>query len=233
MTLFDIKFKISFNDEYAMLTRKFSSLKVFFWCNNVYDVFEFFVDDPKDYQSVKEEMTDSSGMIEEASDENRFRLVIRNCSCYSDDGSVDNIVGDLNVLLLSPVIIENGWEEHHAIVFDHKDFEELMERFEEKGHVVKIVRKVRFGGTISSLNPLTRSALFSSLTKKQADALLTAYNSGYYRLPRKADVKDIAVKHGVPRTTFQDHLRKAECKVISTLIPQIKHSSQIVIRERK
>ena len=233
MTLFDVKFKLSFNDEYAMLTRKFPSLKVFFWCNNVYDVFEFFVDDPKDYQAIKEELTDSSGMIEEASDENRFRLVIKNCSCYSDDGSVDNIVGDLNVLLLSPVIIENGWEEHHAIVFDHKDFEELMERFEEKGHVVKVVRKVRFGGTISSLNPLTRSALFSSLTEKQADALLTAYNSGYYRLPRKADVKDIAARNKVPRTTFQDHLRKAECKVISTLIPQIKHFSQTVIRERE
>jgi len=230
MTLFDIKFKLSFNDAYSMLTRKFRSLKVFFWCNNVYDVFEFFVDDPKDYQAIKEELTDSSTLIEEASDENRFRLVIKNCSCYSEDNSVDNIVGDLNVLLLSPVIIENGWEEHHAIVFDHKDFEELMERFEEKGHIVKVVRKVSFGGTISSLNPLTRSSLFSALTEKQADALLTAYHNGYYQLPRKADVKAIAAKHKIPRTTFQDHLRKAECKVISTLIPQIQHLGQRAIK---
>jgi predicted DNA binding protein len=233
MTLFDVKFKLSFNDEYVMLTRKFPSLKVFFWCNNVYDVFEFFIDDPKDYQTIKEELPDSTSIIEEAPDENRFRLLIKNCSCYSDNSSVDNIVGDLNVLLLSPVIMENGWEEHHAIVFDHKDFEELIGRFEEKGHVVKVVRKVRFGGTISTLNPFTRSALFSSLTEKQADALLTAYNSGYYRLPRKADVKAIAAKHNVPRTTFQDHLRKAECKVISTLIPQIKHFSQTIIRKHE
>ena len=226
MALFDIKFKVSFNDNYSMLTRKFHSLKVFFWCNNVYDVFELFVDDPKDYQDIKEEIPHSSSLIEETSDENRFRLVIRNCSCYSEDCSVDNFVGDLSILLLSPVIIENGWEEHHAIVFDHKDFEELMERFEEKGHMVKVVRKVSFGGTISSLNPLTRSTLFSVLTEKQASALLTAYNSGYYKLPRKADVKTIAAKHKVPRTTFQDHLRKAECKVISTLIPQIQHFNQ-------
>jgi predicted DNA binding protein len=233
MTLFDIKFRLSFNDDYSMLTRKFASLKVFFWCNNVYDLFEFFVDDPRDYQAIKEELADSNNLIEEASDENRFRLVIKNCSCYSNDNSVDNIVGDLNVLLLSPVIIENGWEEHHAIVFDHKDFEELMDRFEERGHVVKVVRKVHFGGTISSLSPLTSSALFSALTEKQADALLTAYDSGYYRLPRKADVKAIAARNKVPRTTFQDHLRKAECKVISTLIPQIKHFSQTVFRKRE
>jgi len=231
MALFDIKFKLSFNDDYSMLTKKFPSLKVFFWCNNIYDVFEFFVDDLKDYPAIKEELKDSNSLIEETLDENRLRLIIKNCSCYSDDGSVDNIVGDLNILLLSPVIIENGWEEHHAIVFDHKDFEELMERFEEKGHIVKVVRKVCFGGTISSLNPLTRSALFSSLTEKQADALLTAYHSGYYRLPRKADVKSIAAKYKVPRTTFQDHLRKAECKVISTLIPQIKHFSRTALKE--
>lgn len=232
MALYDIKFKVMFDDDYSRLTRKFPSLKVFFWCNNEYDVIELFVDNPKDYQVIREEIPHPCSLVEEMSDEDRFHMVIKNCSCYKDDNSVDKFVGDLNILLLSPVIIENGWEEHHAIVFDHKDFEELMERFEEKGHVVKVVRKVPFGGTIASLTPLTRSTLFSVLTEKQVGALLTAYKNGYYRLPRKTDVKTIAAKQNVARTTFQEHLRKAECKVISTMIPQIQLFNQSKFKKR-
>jgi predicted DNA binding protein len=233
MALYDVKFKIMFDDDYSNLTKKYPSLKIFFWCNNIYDVIELFVDNPKDYPDIRKEIPHSCSLVEEESDKNRFHLVIKNCSCYKDKNSVDTIGEGLNnILLLSPVIIENGWEEHHAIVFDHKDFEELMERLEEKGHAVKVVRKVPFFGTIAGLTPLTRSTLFPTLTEKQASALLTAHRSGYYKLPRKADVKTIAEKQKIARTTFQDHLRKAECKVISTMIPQIQLLNQSKFKKR-
>lgn len=232
MVLYDVKFKIMFDDVYSALTRKYPSLKVFFWCNNIYDVIELFVDNPKDYPDIRQEISHSCSLVEEESDEDRLHLVIKNCSCCKDENTVDSFGEDLNILLLSPVIIENGWEEHHAIVFDHKDFEQLIERLEEKGHAVKVVRKVPFGGTIAGLTPLTRSTLFPTLTKKQASALLTAYRSGYYSLPRKADVKTIAGKLKVARTTFQDHLRKAESKVISTMIPQIQLLNESKFKKR-
>jgi len=233
MTLHDIRFKVMFNDEYSILTRKFPSMKVFFWCNNEYDVIEIFVDNPDDYQAIIEQIPHPCSLVEEISDEDRFHLVIKNCSCCKDENSVDKFVGDLNILLISPVKIENGWEEHHAIVFEHKDFEELVARLEKKDVALKILRKVPFSGTIASIVPLTRSTLFSVLTEKQVGALLTAHKNGYYRLPRKADIKTIAFKHKIPRTTFQEHLRKAECKVISTLIPQIQLFNQSTFKKRK
>ena len=221
MVLYDIKFRILFNDDYSILTRKFPSLKVFFWCNNEFDVIEIFVDNPKDYQTIKDQIPNPCSLVEEVSDEDRLHLIVKNCSCCKEDNSVVKYIGDLNILHISPVILENGWEEHHVIVFEHKDFEEFMEKIEEKGYLLNIIRKVPFSGTIASLTPLTRSTLFSLLTPKQIAALLTAHKSGYYRLPRKTDVKTIASKENVARTTFQEHLRKAECKVISTMIPQI------------
>ena len=52
MALYDVKFKIMFDDVYSALTRKYPSLKVFFWCNNIYDVIELFVDNPKNYPDI-------------------------------------------------------------------------------------------------------------------------------------------------------------------------------------
>ena len=233
MTLYDIKFKIMFNDDYSKLTRKYPTLKIFFWCNNIYDVIELFVDNPKDYLNIRKELPNSCSLVEEESDKNQFHLVIKSCSCYKDENSLDTIGEGLdNILLLSPVIIEDGWEEHHSIVFDHEDFEELMEKLEEKGYAVKVVRKVPFSGTLTGLTPLIRSTIIPTLTEKQANAILTAHRSGYYKLPRKADVKTIAEKQKVARTTFQDHLRKAECKVISTMIPQIQLLNQSKFKKR-
>jgi len=109
----------------------------------------------------------------------------------------------------------------HVIVFRHEDLEELLRRLEKWGWVYKILRKVPFNGFIASSLTLTADALFSNLTDKQIDAMLTAYRHGYYNLPRNSDVQTIAAKERVPRTTFQEHLKKAENKIVAGLVPYI------------
>ena len=69
---------------------------------------------------------------------------------------------------------------------------------------------------------LTADALFYGLTERQMDALLTAHRHGYYNLPRDSDVQTIAAKEKVPLTTFQEHLKKAENKLVAAIIPHMK-----------
>ena len=52
-------------------------------------------------------------------------------------------------------------------------------------------------------------------------AMLTAFRYGYYNLPRNADLQTIAAKEKVPRTTFQEHLKKAENKLVTALVPYV------------
>jgi hypothetical protein len=109
----------------------------------------------------------------------------------------------------------------------------FFQRLEDKRFTYKILRKVPFDGFLASSLTLTADALFSNLTDKQADSLVTAYRYGYYRLPRAADVKAIASKKRIPRTTFQEHLRKAESKLITSLIPYIQLFRQASEEKRK
>ena len=121
-----------------------------------------------------------------------------------------------------PNVIENGWVYHRLIVFKHKDLEELLRRFDNWGWVSKILRKVPFDGFIASSLTISADTLFSGLTERQLDAVLTAHQHGYYNLPRDADVQVIAAKKKVPRTTFQEHLKKAENKLVASLVPHMK-----------
>jgi len=84
-----------------------------------------------------------------------------------------------------------------------------------------MLRKMPLHGHLAGSLSLTAEVLFSSLTEKQIDAILKAYSYGYFNLPRVADAKAIAEKMDTPRTTFQEHLNKAENKLISSLVPYI------------
>ncbi len=230
MALFDVALKITHlrtrphsQSSFEDLTRRFPSASVFIWCNRENDVIEIVVRNPEDYPLVVKEIQAAHIMdvMEEIADEQRLYLNVHRCHCMNHDTIVRHI-GKLNILNIFPNMIENGWAYHRLIVFRHEDLEELLERFEKWGWHYKILRKTPFDGFVSSSLTMSADALFSGLTEKQMEAVLVAHRHGYYNLPRTADVKAIANKKKVPRTTFQEHLMKAENKLISALIPNIK-----------
>lgn len=60
--------------------------------------------------------------------------------------------------------------------------------------------------------------LLSPLTDRQLEVFRTAVDEGYYDVPRRATHKDIADNLGCAPSTVDEHLRKAEARVVSGLI---------------
>ncbi|MGB9622753.1 MAG: helix-turn-helix domain-containing protein [Candidatus Bathyarchaeia archaeon] len=212
--------KVSHDCPFCNISRKFSSMKMFAWCNREHEVIEIVTDYVEGYLSVKKEVSKLGEIVEESSGVGKVHLFTKKCFCAMENSIIMNI-DSLNLLHISPVIYEGGWEYHRIIAFRHEDLKNLLDRLQGQGLDFEILRKVPFDGFIASSLTLTADALFSDLTDKQMDAVLEAYNKGYYSIPRKADVLAIANLKGIPRTTFQEHLRKAENKLISSLIPYI------------
>jgi len=232
MPLYEVVFKVTHDCPFGNISRRFPSLKMFLWCNREYEVIEILVDDREEYSAVMEEIVKIGGVIEESSDRDSVHIVTKKCFCTTEN-SVSKNIDAFNLLHVSPVVYERGWEYYRVIAFRHKDLKNLLQRLEEMNFTVEVLRKVPFDGFIASSLTLTADALFSDLTEKQMDALLTAYSHGYYRLPRKTDVKTIARRKRVPRTTFQEHLKKAENKIVASLIPYIQLFRKASIEERK
>ncbi len=233
MPLFEILFRATYNGGDCGLSRKFPSLKMFFWCNKEHDVIEMMLDNPSEYALFIKEVPKPDGMIEESSLDQSFHIITKKCTCMSATMSIPRLIGDLNILHVSPSMMEKGWEYHRIIAFGHEDLEELMRRLEDAGFIVEILRKAPLSGFIASSMTINAGVLFSSLTDKQIDALLTAHRNGYYKLPRNADVKTIAAKRHVPRTTFSEHLMKAENKLVTALIPYVQLFAQAPEEKRE
>ena len=228
--MFDVALKVSFlkthnRSQFFLtdLTRRFPSTSIFIWCNRENDVLEIVVRNPEEYPLVLEEFRACpiSRGVEEISDDRRLYLNISECHCMDQDTIVRHI-GKLDVLNIFPNMIENGWVYHRLIIFKHEALEELLKRLENTGWFYKILRKVPLDGFVASSLTMSADAILSGMTEKQMEAILTAHRHGYYNLPRLSDVQTIAAKEEVPRTTFQEHLMKAENKLVNALVPHLK-----------
>ncbi len=232
MTLFEVAFKVTHDCPFCDISKKYPRLKMFDWCNREHDVIELIVDKADEYSAVLDEVSKIDGMVEKSSDLRNAHFFVKKCFCKDED-SVTRIIDEFDLLQISPIIYRDGWEYYRVIAFKHKDLKGLMQRFEERGFKFEILRKVDFDGFIASSLTLTADALFSDLTERQMDALTTAYSNGYYSLPRKASVQDIANKKRVSRTTYQEHLKKAENKLVASLVPYVQLFRRVAPEKRK
>lgn len=62
--------------------------------------------------------------------------------------------------------------------------------------------------------------LVSDLTDRQLQALQTAYSRGYFDWPRESTTEDVASELGVATSTFSQHLRLAEGKLLKELFAE-------------
>ena len=144
----------------------------------------------------------------------RFPWTLENC--------VTKNIEAFNLLNIPPEVYEKGWEHYHVIAFKHEDLQGFLQAVEERGFKVEVLRKSTFNGFLANSLALNTDAVFSSLTQKQIDALFVSYDHGYYRIPRKASLTTIAKNRRIPRTTFEEHLRKAENKIVTGLMPYMR-----------
>jgi predicted DNA binding protein len=64
------------------------------------------------------------------------------------------------------------------------------------------------------------ASLLSKLTPRQRQMLLTAYTLGYYDVPRRISSDELSRHLKVDKSTIAEHLRKAERKLIGSIIAE-------------
>jgi predicted DNA binding protein len=63
-------------------------------------------------------------------------------------------------------------------------------------------------------SPLTK------LTEKQKEVIIAAYKFGYYDIPRRINSEELAKKLGIVSSTFGEHLRKAERRLLIHILSE-------------
>jgi len=123
--------------------------------------------------------------------------------------SVLSSVGVNSGYLFLPLEIHGG-KIKISFLGNKRQVKEFLEKIESRGIRYKIV--LLTDADFSFDSPLSR------LTEKQRQVLISAYNHGYYDIPRKITSERLAKKLNIVNSTLVEHLRKAERRLLVQIL---------------
>ncbi len=228
MTYYELAFKLQHeNCPYNDFTKEYPTTVISHWCNWSKDVLEIsHGQDPNTSKEIRKMFrTLGSKVIRKSlgAPSSSLQIVLQHCTCDRLPPPTLPTIEKHNCLNLQPMVYTGGWEWYHVTAFSEADVKKLFKELERKNCKVEITsRKAISEESVHSSLLISAGSLLNDLTEKQARALVAAIDNGYYNLPRGASAMEIARRMGVPRTSFVDHLRKAQNKLIRTVGPYVR-----------
>jgi hypothetical protein len=149
-----------------------------------------------------------------------YPIVYQSCSKISPN--ICDVVERNSCLDIPPETYHGGWEEYRVIGFRESDYKKMFQELSQLGPVQILKKRVLPEKSLRDTFAISMSSVFSELTDKQVNSIVAALEYGYYQIPKKATAEEITLKHHTPRTTFEEHLRKAESKILRSIAPYVR-----------
>jgi predicted DNA binding protein len=95
------------------------------------------------------------------------------------------------------------------MVGDHESVSERIREFSETGADVLIQTIGEYDGPVASLN---------ALTERQQEVLETAFEMGYFEVPRETTTEAVADELDIDPSTAREHLQRAQRNLLATFM---------------
>jgi predicted DNA binding protein len=216
--LWEFALRASYDYPFMDLSRAVPSTPLSMWCLWDRELLHVPRQDVDTISHVEKVIRRSGKLIDRWVDPNSARLFLFKCTCERYD-SPWNLFEAHTCWNEPPIVYQDGWASFRVISFDAEHPRALYAQLQTLGRAELI------GKRELPLNVPPTSVwahfLFGELTKRQANAFLTAARSGYYESPRLVTADHIAASLGIGRTTYEEHLRKAEVRLVTALAPYL------------
>lgn len=185
------------------------------WCNDHSDLLSI----RGDASAVLAAVADRVGIRDRIERDDRTVVVTAGC-LREQEGTVEEHLRRHGCLLVPPLRYARGAKLCRVLALDPADLTTLYrDLLEERTVTVESKRSID-DPTVET--PTTRANVGpSQLSPRQRDALAVAVERGYYELPRETTTAEIATELEVGRRTAEEHLRRAERKIMQSLVPEL------------
>ncbi|MFX0013283.1 MAG: helix-turn-helix domain-containing protein [Candidatus Hermodarchaeota archaeon] len=217
--LYNVLVKINHNCPFSRLSKKFPTVEVLHWCNSHYDVLEIRGSKTEVDNAIADVHTNLGSIIKKSLGQDHVQMVIKQCECDYEPFSV--ILDSYKCIRLPPVKYLAG-EEVVKLLITLDDLKTISDELKKKdpSALVEILTIAPIKEIDNpKLHPLYLDELRTDLTYKQLQVITKAYDQGYYELPRNVSIDSLSDEMAIKPRTFQEHLRKAERKIMKKIIP--------------
>ncbi|WP_120246499.1 helix-turn-helix domain-containing protein [Halopiger aswanensis] len=213
MGLYEASFRLKHECPYRAISERYPDLTIREWYLSDCQVLEITsATAPTD--ELLAEIERIGTVLHESIDDDGLQVVTRACLC-SLEGSILERFEEHDCLYQPPTIHRQGWEHYTVIAFDEADVRALLRDLEGDRDIELLSKTAVTEQAIphSMLAPVDQ--LFEGLTDRQLAALQLALEHGYYEQPRGTSLRELASQTSIARSTYEEHLRKAENKLMA------------------
>ncbi|AFK21305.1 transcriptional regulator (plasmid) [Haloferax mediterranei ATCC 33500] len=200
-------FRIESDDPYSSSTAK-NNTTIELWCNDHCDLLH--ITGERQDEVVKH--VDSEVGVQERIDNESDQTIITE-ACLKRHGSdyIEPYLAANNCLLLPPLRYEHGAKVVRVLSLDSSNLTTFYSDI-SADHTVTVESKKELKNVRSETPVLSVDSFLPTLSDRQREVFLTAYEQGYYEIPRGTTTAELADAVGVGRRTVEHHLRRAEEK---------------------
>jgi len=218
MSLWEISFRTQYDYPFIQLSREHPGLPFSMWCIYNRELVQVPTLDEVKLKAIEKTIRAAGHVVDRWVEAQDARIFLLRCTCGHLD-SPWNIWERTDCIDAPPAVFQDGWGYFRVISFDESRTGELFREFNRRGPT-ELIRKRELPLSVLPTSVWVNS-LFGDLTGKQIDAVLKAHRYGYYTSPREITTENIAKGLGLSRSTYEEHLRKAENRIMGAIVPYL------------
>ncbi len=215
MSLYQASFRIRHECPYRELSERYPDMTIREWYLHDCQVLEISTAAAPPEQLLED--VDALGtVLHRSEDERGVHVVMQSCLCALE-GSIIQRFEEYNCLYQPPTVHRQGWEHYSVIAFDEADIRALHDELTTDRDIEVLAKTGLEEAQIPHGLVAPVDQLAEGLTDRQLAAIRHALDRGYYESPRRTSISELAEDTDVARSTFEEHLRKAENKLMGNV----------------
>jgi predicted DNA binding protein len=225
MPFLDTRVRVQHPCPYCDLSVAFPEVEMALWTSTQSDVFHVAAPSPTDLQRVLRAMQETIG-ARRITQEGTSALVVTHQARWKYPPSVTRIADRRGLWVVPPTIYFGGWETYRVVSPTIGALRRFVADVKKNGEVEVLSHRAR--DQLDRIHSLTTIPvhLFEGLTDRQVHVLVKAFEGGLFELPAREKMDRVAARAGVSRSTFGEHLRKAEMQILQNSYPFLKLRDQ-------
>ncbi|SEO56273.1 hypothetical protein SAMN04487948_103243 [Halogranum amylolyticum] len=216
--MYEATFRIPDAGSYAAATAG-SDARIELWCNDHCDLLHVTAgDDSEAAAAVVARVEELVGVQDRLETTDELVVVTADCLKSHDSSHVETYLARHGCLLLPPLRYARGAKLCRVLALDPAALSACYRDLVDDGYRVGVESKREISAVRQDAPLLRLDDALPTLTERQREVLTTAFDAGYYEIPRRTTTEEIAAVVGVERRTAEEHLRRAENKLLAGVI---------------
>lgn len=210
--MYEVTVRIGHDSLYASVTEG-TDTQVELWCNNYCDLLHI---TGSALESPVTRVSESVGIKDSIYKDSEVILITETCLLDHGDDLLEGYLQRHGCLSLPPLTYNRGTLLARVVSLTETDLTKLYRDLNES-YSVTVEAKREITSVVPDVPLLMLDSALPRLSEGQSEALVAALDNGYYEIPRETTTAEVADELGIARRTFEEHLRRAENKLVDSI----------------